>query len=113
MKIKKESVIVKNTVIVCQLKIFHYDTIGGSKKINYNMSDLLKDNKVTINNTKFNIKCVIFHLGDSVNSGHYISLIRNTNNSWTEVNDDQVISNCVSINNIGQPYLIFLEKDHH
>ena len=62
---------------------------------------------ITLKNTKYVIRSVICHQGEHLNSGHYYTLIRHRDGSWSKVNDSVVTSGVSPQKN---SYIFFYEK---
>ena len=105
------SVIIDKDIIVIQIKLFNFNL---ERRISEKITGLeLEDIPLSIlkiHSHEFRVVSVICHKGQSIESGHYVTYLRQQNNSWTEVNDNEVTNNYPWKQHKGEPYLLFLEK---
>ena len=80
--IQKKKLVEVSKYLIIALKSFEYDMYGNSKKKPHKI--ILDD--IKINNNIYELIGIVYHIGMSINSGHYITNIR-YDNTWYEFND--------------------------
>jgi ubiquitin carboxyl-terminal hydrolase 10 len=108
-------------ILIIQLKRFIFKQNSSTKQLElHKITRPLKIPSELIlsqNNSSFNYKIygLVNHHGSSLNSGHYTSIIRRSNDSWSSFDDDTIIqsvnNNIESIlNQNSSSYLLFYER---
>ena len=74
-------------VLICTLKRF--DDFGRKKK-----EKVIPDKNIELNTItgeyKFKLQSIIYHVGNTITSGHYVTLINKENGKWYIYNDEDV-----------------------
>ena len=105
--------------LVIQLKLFDYDIVSeqGIKKI-HSITNFANMDFITEGAEQFHLQAVVCHQGPRVNSGHYVTYIRNrdaNNARWIVASDSNVstvhAAHQFNTNN-STPYLLFYSKQN-
>lgn len=90
--------------------IIHLKRFGFNRFSKKNNSEVKMDQKININNNDFELRSIVFHIGNT-GGGHYISLV-NSNSKWFLFNDSNVseITNIDNYVNKGYIYLYAKSK---
>lgn len=95
--------------LICTLKRFNDN--GTKKKANVPICEILNF-KVDNNVFKYTLSSCIYHIGSTIQSGHYVSLVKKSNQKWYIFDDDtyREYANIdqKSINNVDS-YILFFE----
>ena len=75
-------------VLICTLKRF--DDAGRKRKEKIILDKNIDINVVSNVNYKFRLQSIIYHMGSTISSGHYVSLINKENGKWYIYNDEDV-----------------------
>jgi ubiquitin C-terminal hydrolase len=104
-------------LLTIQLKRFHYDLYGGSKKIekhvpfevNIDFAPYLSSSS-KCEDTKYELCGLVVHYGGGCRSGHYVSYVKASNGVWNLV-DDECVSQ-IGINSVlkQNAYVLFYSK---
>jgi ubiquitin carboxyl-terminal hydrolase 10 len=108
-------------ILIIQLKRFIYKQNSSTKQLE--LHKITRPLRIPLelilsqNNSSFNYKIygLVNHHGSSLNSGHYTSIIRTTNDSWSSFDDDtniQSVNNNIEtiLNQNSSSYLLFYER---
>ena len=87
------------------LRIFKWDSLNKSQKIQHSIKDI--DN-ITLDNKKYELIAHANHIGDSVDSGHYIAYIKGNDNVWY-LYDDANRSQLTGSKDRGTPYILLYQ----
>ena len=100
--------------LIIQVKIFNYDK---KKKVSMKTTPnlIIEEEFQNILLGKFDLKGVVYHIGDSMARGHYVSSVK-INNVWYTLNDEIIsmgVKLMCSSNDIdgAVPYLLVYEKN--
>jgi ubiquitin C-terminal hydrolase len=97
--------------IFIHLESFKYDLHGNSTKKSHKV--ILDD--IKLNNNTYKLVGIIYHIGTSINSGHYVANIK-YDNKWYEFNDsivtplDSYDKNYLKGNGNKLPYIVLYER---
>ena len=71
-----------------------------------NIDNITPDKEIILNNTKYFLKSVIVHTGDTTNHGHYTALCIQENGIWIECDDSNIRESYLPM----QGYIFLYEK---
>ena len=100
-------------ILVIQLKIFSHDEFGQQRKF---FPDLFIDESIT-QFAQYKLKGIIWHHGNSIQSGHYTAMIKQRNGQWIHISDTIIDETCYPIkfhctrDDKMVPYILFYTKD--
>ena len=107
-KDKKTSVYTTNKILILELKLFIVGSDDRVRKINNLTIKNLDKEILVINSKRYKVVSALFHHGDSIELGHYTSMLR-VNDCWLRV-DDSHVNRTSWPENSKDVYLIFLEE---
>jgi len=106
LKSRTKAIVNQKYMVIC----FQRANVRG-ERINTKFSNFNPE-CVLIDNQRFKVKSVVRHHGNTINSGHYTSLV-NYNNQWWECNDETITRLTNFDNTLKDVYLLILELISH
>ena len=104
----------KKIVIAPKILILFLDRgINNRFMMNVDFPMILEINEFLVEKgKKYHLKCVIEHLGESGDSGHFIANCKHFDGNWYLYSDSSIYSSGKEYQQNGIPYLIFYEREN-
>ena len=97
--------------LVIQLIIYSYDEFGHQRKFFPN----IHVNQHIIQFAQYNLKAIIWHHGDSLQSGHYTVMVKQQNNQWIHISDTNTTTYSIQFDccqgDESVPYILIYTKN--